>query len=599
MRTTETVLAVIQDRGRRRLPLEDVYRQMYNPALYRTAYARLSSNKGALTPGTTTETVDGMSEAKILDIIETVRYERYRWSPVRRVYIEKKNSTKKRPLGMPTWSDKLLQEVIRMILNAYYEPQFSNHSHGFRPGRGCGTALEEVNYKWRGTSWFIEGDISSYFDTIDHTVMMEILRMNIHDNRFLRLIENLLKAGYMEGWKYNATLSGTPQGGVVSPILSNIYLDMLDQYVVQYLAPAYNRGTRRRINPEYGQLTLAVSKARRRGEDRDVVKKMAQKARRMPARNPNDPDFKRLRYVRYADDFLIGITGPKAEAEEIKQRIREFLRDTLKLELSEEKTLLTHASTAEAKFLGYAISVNQDKNLRGVGGDRTLSGRISLRIPHGRVLEACKPYMANGKPRHRAELLHDDVFSIVRQYEAEYRGLVGYYRKALNLARFSQLKWVMQQSLTKTLGNKLKVSTPQIYKRYAATLETPHGPRKGLRVVVPQGGKKPQVAIWGGVNLIREVKGWIEDDPPKVWNTPRNELLARLKADTCELCGSTDRVQVHHIRALRDLQKRGQNPRPEWIVKMASRQRKTLVVCFNCHYHDIHRHGTRGTVARK
>jgi len=279
MRTTETILGIIQERGRRRLPLEYVYRQLYNPELYRAAYGRLYSNKGALTPGTTTETVDGMSEAKILGIIEKVRYERYRWSPVRRIYIEKKNSTKKRPLGMPTWSDKLLQEVIRMILNAYYEPQFSNHSHGFRPNRGCGTALDEISHGWRGTTWFIEGDIASYFDTIDHTVMIEILRMNIHDNRFLRLIESLLKAGYCEDWKYNATLNGAPQGGVVSPILSNIYLDMLDQFVEQYLTPAYNRGERRGRNPEYHRAILATSIARKQGEDREKIRKMAKQAR--------------------------------------------------------------------------------------------------------------------------------------------------------------------------------------------------------------------------------------------------------------------------------------------------------------------------------
>jgi retron-type reverse transcriptase len=222
--------------------------------------------------------------------------------PVRRVCIEKKNSTKKRPLGMPTWSDKLLQEVIRMILDAYYEPQFSVHSHGFRPNRGCGTAVEEIHREWNGTAWFLEGDITSYFDTIDHTVMVEILRMNIHDNRLLRLIESLLRAGYLEGWKYNATLSGTPQGGVVSPILSNIDLDMLDQYVEQYLTPAYNRGERRGPNPAYRKLTDRVSKVRRRGGDREEVKRLAKKARQLPSVDPVDPNFRRLRYVRYADD---------------------------------------------------------------------------------------------------------------------------------------------------------------------------------------------------------------------------------------------------------------------------------------------------------
>ena len=317
MRPTETVLAVIRDRGRRRLPLEDVYRQLFNPELYRTAYGKLASNKGALTRGTTTETVDGMSEEKILDIIEKVRHERYRWSPARRVYIEKKNSTKKRPLGMPTWSDKLLQEVIRMLLDAYYEPQFSDHSHGFRPNRGCGTALEEIYHGWRGTTWFIEGDISGYFDNIDHRVMLATMRETIHDNRFLRLIENCLKAGYLEDWKFNATLSGTPQGGVVSPILANIYLDRLDQFVAQTLMPAYNRGKERARNKEYHRQTAAISTARRRGESTERIRKMAREARRLPTRDATDPNYRRLKYVRYADDFLIGFTGPKAEAEEI------------------------------------------------------------------------------------------------------------------------------------------------------------------------------------------------------------------------------------------------------------------------------------------
>src|SRR6266508_2054225 len=157
MRDAETVLSIIRDRGRRGLPLERVYRQLFNPALYLQAYAKLSQNTGALTPGTTPETADGMSLRTIAGIIAAVRSERYRWTPIRRVSIEKKGSTKKRPLGIPTWSDKLLQEVIRLILEAYYDPQFSDHSHGFRAGRGCHTALQRVHYTWKGTKWFIEG----------------------------------------------------------------------------------------------------------------------------------------------------------------------------------------------------------------------------------------------------------------------------------------------------------------------------------------------------------------------------------------------------------------------------------------------------------
>ena len=223
MRKAETILGIIHERGKHGLPLDDVYRQLYNPQLVLHAYGRIYRNSGAMTPGVTGETVDGMSLAKIESIIDALRHERYRWTPVRRVYIEKKHSPKKRPLGVPTWSDKLLQEVIRLLLEAYYEPQFSCYSHGFRPNRGCHTALREIYHRWVGTKWCIEGDIAQGFDSLDHAVLVSILREKIHDNRFLRLIENLLRAGYLEAWTYHATLSGSPQGAVLSPILANIY----------------------------------------------------------------------------------------------------------------------------------------------------------------------------------------------------------------------------------------------------------------------------------------------------------------------------------------------------------------------------------------
>ena len=232
MRNAATILGIIRDRGKRGLPLEDIYRQLFNPQLYLLAYGRIYRNAGAMTPGTTAETVDGMSLEKIAAIIDALRQERYRWTPVRRIYIEKKHSTKKRPLGIPSWSDKLLQEVIRLLLEAYYDPQFSPHAHGFRPHRGCHTALDEIAHKWVGTTWFVEGDIRACFDTLDHTVLMTTLREKLHDNRFLRLIETLLQAGYLEEWRYHATLSGSPQGAVLSPLLSNIYLDKLDNYVL-------------------------------------------------------------------------------------------------------------------------------------------------------------------------------------------------------------------------------------------------------------------------------------------------------------------------------------------------------------------------------
>jgi group II intron reverse transcriptase/maturase len=240
MRSAETVLAVIYERGKQGLPLEDIYRQLYNPDLYLRAYARLYSNDGAMTRGATVETVEAMSMRKIEQIIDDLRHERYQWTPVRRAYVPKKNG-KLRPLGVTSWSDKLVQEVMRLILEAYYEPQFSEHAHGFRPQRGCHTALSEITTKWTGAKWYIEGDISNCFGALDHQVMMSILREKLHDNRFLRLIQNLLQAGYLEEWRYHQTLSGCPQGGVISPILSNIYMDKLDKFVEQTLLPEYNR----------------------------------------------------------------------------------------------------------------------------------------------------------------------------------------------------------------------------------------------------------------------------------------------------------------------------------------------------------------------
>ncbi len=291
MQNAETYLAVVQERGRRGLPLERVYRQLFNPELYLRAYGKIARNHGAMTPGTTKETADGMALAKVQRIVEALRQERYRWSPARRVHIPKSNG-KTRPLGIPTWSDKLLQEVIRSILDAYYEPQFSDRSHGFRSGRGCHTALREIYRTWHGTAWFVEGDISQCFDRLDHEVLLSTLAKRIHDGRFLRLIAGMLKAGYLEEWKFGATLSGTPQGGVVSPTLSNIYLDRLDKFVEQTLLPTFNRGTRRKPNPEYHTLTHRAQYLRRKGryEEADDLMKQAQ---RLPSVDPDDPDYRR------------------------------------------------------------------------------------------------------------------------------------------------------------------------------------------------------------------------------------------------------------------------------------------------------------------
>jgi group II intron reverse transcriptase/maturase len=355
LQNAETVLGVLRERGRRGLPCNELYRQLFNPQLYLLAYGRVYSNQGAMTPGVAQETADGMSIEKIGAIIDAMRHERYRFSPVRRIHIPKKNG-KLRPLGLPSWSDKLVGEVVRLLLEAYYEPQFSDRSHGFRPGRGCHTALREVVNTWTGTTWFVEADLADCFGSFDHEILVEVLSEKIHDGRFLRLIKQMLQAGYLDDWRWNATLSGVPQGGVVSPILSNIYLHKLDEFVETVLIPQHTRGLGRRANPAYSAAKRELAQARRRG-DRAAARELRQRMRSLPSKDLHDPGYRRLRYVRYADDQILGFAGPKLEAEQIRDQLAAFLRDELKLELSGDKTLITHARTRAARFLGYEIIV--------------------------------------------------------------------------------------------------------------------------------------------------------------------------------------------------------------------------------------------------
>ncbi len=582
MQDAVTVLSIIQKRGEQGLPLERLYRQLYNPQFYFQAYARLYSNDGAMTPDTTGETVDGMSKEKISAMIDRIRHERWRWTPVKRVYIPKR-SGKLRPLGLPSWSSKVLQEVVRQILDTYFEPRFSNHSHGFRPGRGCHTALSEIAHGWKGVHWFIEGDISDCFGSLSHEVLMDILAEKIHDNRFLRLIRHMLQAGYLEEWRWHETLSGAPQGGVCSPILSNIYLDKLDKFVETVLMPRYNRGKRRAKNPAYHRIENAIARAKRRG-DRQAVQELRKQRRKLPSQDPQDPNFRRLRYVRYADDWLLGFSGPKAEAEEIKREIRTFLRDALKLELSEEKTLITHARTSAAKFLGYQIVVQHADDKLDRRGQRQVNETIGLRVPKEVIEQKCALYMRKGKPAQRAEMHHESDYSIVSKYQSEYRGVVQYYLLAHNVGWFSKFQWVAETSLLKTLAGKHKSSVAAMARKYKTTTETAHGLRKCFKVVVQRGGdKKPLIAQFGGIPLKRKQEAILVDHQPQFAMTNRSELLQRVLADRCELCGSKEKVEVHHIRKLADLKQPGRKEKPEWVKQMITRRRKTLVVCRNCH----------------
>jgi group II intron reverse transcriptase/maturase len=576
MQNAETVLGVLRERGRKGLPLDELYRQLFNPQLY-LLFGRICSNDGAMTPGVTQETVDGMSWGKIGRIIDAVRHERYRFSPARRVWIPKKNG-KLRPLGMPTWPDKLLGEVVRLLLEAYYEPQFSARSHGFRPGRGCHTALGEVARTWTGTTWFIEGDVADCFGSLDHEIMIKILAEKIRDNRFLRLMRNMLRAGYLEDWRWNATLSGVPQGGVVSPILSNIYLHKLDDFAGNTLVPEYTRGETRTRNKEYERVRQAHARARKKG-DHEKARELRRRQAILPSVDCDDPGYRRLHYARYADDTLFGFTGPKAEAEEIKQRLTAFLRDELRLELSAEKTLITHARTGAAKFLGYEITTQHS----GTSGRKSINGSIALRVPVAVIKANCAPYLERGKPAAQRALQNLGDYDIVAAYGAKYRGISQYYLLAGDVHRLSRLRWVMETSLLKTLAAKHGSTVSKMAARYKAAIETPHGPRTCFEAVrIREGNQKPLVARFGGIPLKRRKNAVITDRAPGRDPYPRKEIITRLQRNRCELCQHSGQVQVHHVARLADLAYPGHG-QPAWARLMAKRRRKSLVVCPSCH----------------
>jgi group II intron reverse transcriptase/maturase len=588
LQTTEAYLGLLRERGKRGLPITRVYRQLYNTNLYLTAYGRVYRNAGSMTPGVTEETADGTSLETFDTIIQALRQERYHWQPARRTYTLKKNG-KKRPLGMPTWSDKLLAEVMRMILDAYFDGTFSDHSHGFREGRGCHTALQEMYHTWKGCAWIIEGDIADCFGSLDHDLIISALAEHIQDGRFLGLVKKLLDAGYLEDWRLNKTLSGVPQGSILSPVLSNILLNKLDRFVETELMPQYNKGKKRKANQEYRRLMNHARHLQKKGQ-MEAAQKIKQQAQKLPSIDPQDPDYRRLKYLRYADDFALAFVGPKEEAEAIKQRLRTFLLEELKLNLSEEKTLITHARDSAAKFLNYEITTMQSNKKQTLDRNghkgRKINGEIGLKVPRKVVEEKCKRYMRKGKPIHRAELLNESDFTIVATYQLEYRGVVNYYRMAYNLHTLQKLKWVMEISLAKTLASKHKISVRRIYNQYQADLDVEGKKYKGLQVTIPREGKKPLVATWGGIPLTWDANAPIEDQLQQPQWGRRSELEKRLLAQMCEQCGATrmtEKIEVHHIRALNDLEKYTGREKPQWVQIMAARRRKTLVLCHTCH----------------
>lgn len=594
MQNAETILQAIRKMGEQHIPLTRVYRCLFSEDLFLAAYDNIARNRGALTAGTDDDVADGMSLARIRKVIEALRYERFKFRPARRIHIPKAQGGT-RPLGLPNFTEKLVQEALRLILNAYYESRFRDSSHGFRPERGCHTALATVA-TFRGTTWFIEGDIRGCFDTIDHEMLMSILARDIQDGRLLNLIRMNLEAGYMEDWQYHRTYSGTPQGGVLSPLLANIYLNELDAFIEDQVIPRYTRGEKRRSNGDYQNLGNAIRRARKAG-NAVKVRELEQLRRQLPSQDPRDDEFRRLRYIRYADDFLLAFIGSKAEAEMIKAEVGAFLTESLHLEMSASKTLVTHARTEHARFLGYAISTyHADDKLSPRTGTptktRSVNGGIRLGIPFGRVNELAQRYLYNGKPTHDSALIDYSDAEIIEVFQQRFRGVAEYYKFTTDRKALGQLKFVMEVALTKTLACKHKTTVANVYRMDARTRIVDGYKYKTLEVDVPtQEGTR--TVYWGAIPLkiVKPDRDKLDDDIRRNHYplSLRTDLVRRLQASECEVCGAQEPCEVHHIHKLADLRRRwrGRKEKPAWVKEMIGRRRKTLIVCARCHQ-DIH-----------
>lgn len=603
MRNPTDVLNSLSDKSKNpEYRFQRLYRNLYIPDFYLLAYKNIYANGGSMTPGVNGITIDGMSSQRIAKLIESLKDRSYQPNPARRTYIAKKNNpAKKRPLGIPSGDDKLVQEVIRMLLESIYEPNFSDASHGFRPQKSCHTALTKIQKTFTGAKWFVEGDIKACFDSFDHHVLIDILRKRIDDEAFISLMWKFLKAGYMEQWQYHMTYSGTPQGSGMSPILANIYLNELDRYMGEYKARFYK--PTRTANPAHRNMASKIfyykAKNDKVWDDLSVEEKkecartlrqMRSEQRKLPTHPVQETSYKAIQYVRYADDFIVGVIGSHEDAKKLKQDLTVFLKEKLGLTLSTEKTKITN--TAEnARFLGYDISVSRSqdiKRLKNGKRQRVYSGVVQLRMPLEKWTAKLLEYGAirikkdeSGKERWktmpRGKLINRTDIEILSRYNSEIRGLYNYYAIAGNVSTLNHFSSRMKYSMLKTFGSKYRCKVRKIKERYVKNGEftVAYKTKSGMKesVYYHDGFRKKTEPALGQVDML---------DIYKKYDKP-NSLAIRLHTNKCELCGmDCDGLEMHQVRRLKDL-----NGEQEWERIMLQRRRKTLAVCPSCHI-EIH-----------
>ena len=599
MQDANTILSILNQKSakNKQYVFRRIYRNLLNPDFFMEAYRKMYAKPGNMTPGSDGKTIDGFKKSKVTELIAKLRNEQYYPTPVRRVYIPKKNNSKKmRPLGIPTFEDKLVQEVIRKILAAIYEPIFLDTSHGFRPNRSCQTALYQIKSTCRGTKWVVEGDITGCFDNVDHDILLQLLSRKIHDGRFLELIRRFLKAGYFEFHQVKNSLSGVPQGGIISPILSNIYMHEFDVYMEE-LAKRLSRGKDKKRNPAYRKLEGRRCYCLKKGWYEEA-EELLQKMRKLPSKEQMDKDYSRVKYVRYADDFVICVDGSKTMAEQIKDDVTSFLQNHLKLELNAEKTLVTNLKDNRVRFLGYELSASHDntvvtKDCNGIK-KRSVNETIQLLVPAEVINRHIRPFTEKGKAASFVPRVNLPVLDIINEYNSEIRGLYDYYSLATDVAvKLGKFRYYHYWSLLKTIAHKEKSTTTKVKAKYG--IDVPRKVGTGTRKIIgvkyqTKSGEHTMTYFNESLKKVDEPNTKLSDKYCPDVMTGR-QIINRLNANVCELCGTNEgEFEIHHVRKLKDIKdrykKRGKAI-PEWVLRMSQIRRKTLIVCESCH-HNIH-----------
>jgi len=653
--------------------VKDLHKIVLDINIWYQAYQNIYSNRGAFTKGINNDTLDKFDQNRVYNIIKKLRDGSYSPNPVRRVNIPKPNG-KLRPLGIPSGTDKLVQEVFRIILESIYEPKFSDKSHGFRPNRSCHTALREVS-TWAGTKWWIEFDIKGCFDNINHDRLIVTLEERIADRFFINIIRKFLEAGYVEHWKFNNTYSGTPQGGIISPILTNIYLDKLDKFIESKCEIINKTPYCRDRNPVYRKIRndlngnkIAIVRCLNKVEKSEGYFKDANFRKIVD----NDPEFKkemirvtnymnrstngihvttlktripefaktynlnekdmlditkyevyrtriselkisinkdtklfkktkctdtsnglnRLHYVRYADDFILGSIGSKADAMCIVNSIRNYIETELKMNICEEKTRIVDYKGTE--FLGYKVEMPKytDERMTTIDGvnRRRCVSRPKLRVPVNKLIKFVSDNQygdyVNNISEHRTKLINFDDIEIVRQYNAELRGLFQFYKYASDCKyMINRVQWLGHYSLFKTLGAKHRCSVSQLFVKNI--LRSKKHPVQGRIIYIKVNDMDVDIFNIKDVDSqdILDTKNIssCNDIKFKCAINIKNSALKKLIANECEICGAVSKdvmLHEHHTNPLCNIDKN-----TNYFKRMQMiRSRKTVTLCEKCHY---------------